>query len=1669
MPDSNNDDNVSDEDTLNVYEPATVLVPDLGALAAQAMADSETTGESEAARAPHAPPPLPPSATSARPTPAPNEPRPSVPQVESLAMIERLRSEAEASDDPTRKAVLLHEAAELEERAAGDELGAAREYLAAFNLDAGFREPLEALIRILERRRSLKNLGRVLESLAKAAELPDERARALRARAYDAIDVHGDRVGAREFIEQATEADPEDATSWLLLEIDAGLRGDTETRKRALARRVDLTSDPRWGALLRVDLAELRAAEGDLDDALDVLTEVVSSPGEAAFRACEVAERLSRNADRGDREAWALVQRGEIVLESLQDPQGQRGQGVPAELRRAGVAADAFVRAAAAYRSVGRVDDEVSSLERALSIDPSATMPHLARIAAASRLGDVDRAAVLARELLERGNRPALDPQLWLTIAEAALANGDRDGVLLACGKLLELAGDPAEVGERALVAKTLLTDLLLDGSDPTRLANLVESEAASRPTDEGKSRGFIEAAVVWALFVGDGVGARAALSQAVMHGADPRNVARIARALAACTPSTDANGNIFQNDAAWYDEASRRLRATAADAAEASDVDLDLARARLQRGDREAARQALEAVATGAPHALLARVLRLAISGDAAGDALIAELSAGSEGDAAVGFAVARAIRATRRQEESARTDAIDALAAASEGDDVASLVRAATLLRESPVEAANVLRELSRSSAEPSARDVLRIASAFLLARSGKVDFSVELTSELETDASHAIAPARAIWSRHLARNTDSERRTAMEATARDVMIGGGWSALERAADRLVSTGAEVEGPGAEELLGQLAQSDDPSLVRAALILQTAWPDDAVSNATKDEALAALERLGGDASRLVSRAALRKAQREADAPMAIAAAENWQRAGGGVPAAIEMLVAAELAADSEAEVRGRSALAASLTGPASQLVAASASIAAHVAGLPAPPLPASRDPESSAAVALAAFELAPPGCDPRRRENALRDVAEVLEDSSATLHELAAWSSLARGDHAGARTLFAHSLELAKARGDEPRSAIEGAVETELLAASGKPTAAWADLVERLADVVDRGGDPSTAAALFEQVGHALWDQLGDQPRGERALTEAFKRDNKRKSAFERVFRAIRGRKEDDALLEIVAHRLEATDDPPEMAKLFWEQARVLRAKGDRDGALNSLENVTMLEPDHVGALALSAEIYVGRQMYEEAAKALDRLSRQPVPVQQKVGAGLGAADLYETKLDRHDAALEVLVALDKAGLSDVAIHERIARAAARSEAWIPATVYFEKLIAERADASGRIEAAKIASAIYRDRMDDAVAAVPALLAWLREAPDDADALEQLLDVHPSPPSARETLVRSLQVTRALLQQSPGDARLSRIVARAAAVLGENDLRQIALGVLVALDAAGDGEVRALSQLNARLGAAPAVALDAEGMRRLAAPEEAGPILDLFRLMGPTIAEALGPTIETLSVGRKERIDPRSGTPLRNEVASWAGALGLPEFELYVGGRDPRGIQGVPGETPAIVLGSGVASPLSLEDRARLVREIVAVVRGTTIVNLRDDVAVAAIIVASCALVDVRLQAPPYSVLAETQKLLGKAIARKTKKVLPDIANAVARQLAGGDPRVFRGYALRTLDRASVLAAGDPGAALLQIVGSPPSGARVNADPRAQAMLHFVWSDDYLGLRRQLGLGIG
>jgi len=135
-------------------------------------------------------------------------------------LVARLRAEHAAQQEKADQAILLHECGALEETS-GEEPTAARDYLAAFNADPQFREPLEALVRILSRRKSVKNLGKLLDALTRAAATPEERARAFWERAAY-LQAHEQSVaGAKELLDEALTGSPEDPTLWIELELCA--------------------------------------------------------------------------------------------------------------------------------------------------------------------------------------------------------------------------------------------------------------------------------------------------------------------------------------------------------------------------------------------------------------------------------------------------------------------------------------------------------------------------------------------------------------------------------------------------------------------------------------------------------------------------------------------------------------------------------------------------------------------------------------------------------------------------------------------------------------------------------------------------------------------------------------------------------------------------------------------------------------------------------------------------------------------------------------------------------------------------------------------------------------------------------------------------------------------------------------------------------------------------------------------------------------------------------------------------------------------------------------------------------------------------------------------------------------------------------------------------------
>jgi hypothetical protein len=226
---------------------------------------------------------------------------------------------------------------------------------------------------------------------------------------------------------------------------------------------------------------------------------------------------------------------------------------------------------------------------------------------------------------------------------------------------------------------------------------------------------------------------------------------------------------------------------------------------------------------------------------------------------------------------------------------------------------------------------------------------------------------------------------------------------------------------------------------------------------------------------------------------------------------------------------------------------------------------------------------------------------------------------------------------------------------------------------------------------------------------------------------------------------------------------------------------------------------------------------------------------------------------------------------------------------------------------------------------------------------------------------------------------------------------------------------------------------------------------------LLGPTIAEALGPNLQAMGVTKKDRVDPRAGLALRAEIAAWLAAFGVQEFDMYVGGRDPHALTVVAGAPFAVVVGTAIASPLNAQQRGRLAAETYGAVRGLSALRHRDDATIVSIALAACQKSKVQVQAESPTVLAEVSRVLLKALPGKVAKLLPQPCQELASSRQ--DLRIWSAAASLSMWRVALVASADPTGTLAELLGCSRNDVAQRAphDLRCGDLLTFVLSPAY------------
>lgn len=1566
------------------------------------------------------PPPPPPRPVEGPPSSGPTA-------VPVPAAVASLRAEADATTDKSRQAAVQYEIGHVVERETGLEAQAVREYLGAYNLDPAFRPPLFSLVRVFERRRSFKNLARLYEAELKSATTGEERASALLDRAALVADHLGQPEGELALLEQACDEDGDSGAAALVLEWRLRRAGaEPERIAEAVAMRAARTRDPVLRALLLVEVSGEKERMGDVDGAMDALRAASRLPGDRP-RFLRELERAARRLERPLELVAALESRAAILLSA-------EGRNAASEAEAIALYVDA---ARARLARLGDAEGARGTIDKAIALAPEDLVLVREHMLACEALGDTAGAAADAQRVLAAGVEGRHAAPLRFRLAEAAQVEGD-------AGAALEELRAAEDAAPGSAVVRAML-------EDATLAAGLVERFVADLDAEAEKVDGDARQALLFraALMAAHDLGSwdKAAPLFTRAHDAAPRDrIAILRERLGAATALGAPTKDVVKS--------ARALLAAAIDDAEKSVVLREIWVAERARGDEAGAASAkgvlLEALALPAALDWAADAARLV--GAETSDALLLTVGHRALADRAreAEVAAAHLCAAARASCRSGEPDAaVDALRAA---------------LQKAPGQryAVTLLEEIYRKKGDADA--VVRV-----LREAAEGDTSGRA---MQAQLLVAGAAAESAGDRALA------ERTYLDAHERDPMTLGPILALRRLAEskndrallfrmleRLAERETEAGTPGranlelGEELLLAGRGTDAVAPLRAALdgaetrmpaALALTFTPDAAARVEGARALADLT--NGSPTLLTDLLALataagdvEEADRAADALLKADPADRsallfqvGKAAPGSSARAAALFALADATSDgaSAAELTVQGMHAATLAGEGEDGILRAAEVEARAPG--------------SLEAALAYVEALGDADDPSERADALARLAPHLPGpEGGTLRGAWGRALLAAGRSEEALVVLRARVE------EDP----EDLASWEALRVAARDERDGVSIV-RACDVLAEKLDGELRAQLLEEAAVLLMDATDDDEGVEQRLRAAMVIDPARPIAYSRLHDLLADRNDDAALLELVLARIDVIDDPEALTPLFYEEARLRRVLGQRDEALAALESLFLLEPEHVGGLALLVELHVQREAWAEAVDALRSLAKADVPAAQKRIARLGAADFLERKLGDSEGALVELKALEQLGLADRPIRERIATIAEKLGLLDQAAAALAAAAEGAADPGERAALHRRRAELQLEKLGDRGEAAAAYRQALAAAPLDVTAAEALAKLSPS--EARDVGRRLEEYARAALAPDPTEPELLRTLYRAAVLAGDGPLQRVVVLALAGMRAATPDELRLAAPT---MPARPTGSLSDAGLGRLRI-DDAGPVRELALLAVETLTDMDRLEPATFGVGRAELVRGASDA----DVVALATAFGAAPAELYLGGKDPQATLGFAYRgKPLWIIGTGAqASPARARFHAAQyalgMRLGLSPLAWRAVTEGADAVADALLAVALGAGATLPAAAGRVRV-AELAQATAKAMSRRVRKAAPEVAAQIP---DGGRAVVTWARALRmTLLRAGALAAADPGLALDVLCGSTRDEERTRASTEARELVRFWISGSASQVRSELGLG--
>ncbi len=623
-----------------------------------------------------------------------------------------------------------------------------------------------------------------------------------------------------------------------------------------------------------------------------------------------------------------------------------------------------------------------------------------------------------------------------------------------------------------------------------------------------------------------------------------------------------------------------------------------------------------------------------------------------------------------------------------------------------------------------------------------------------------------------------------------------------------------------------------------------------------------------------------------------------------------------------------------------------------------------------------------------------------------------------------------------------------------------AGHDDAGHARATARLAAEVQ---DAERSAALHAEAG-ATFEKVGLRNEAAVAYRAVLDRTPLDGGAFNRARALLQvlhaESRQPGPLVELYTHRLTHVQDPGDRTGLLLDRAEVLAGEGDREGAERDLRAVLELNREHLGAMRRLAELLgaspAGRV---EAVALLTRYLSLENGTEHRRAALLRLSELEDLPGGKPDEAsrhLEAAIELAATPLASLGDTDRLASLFTRQRHWQKAVQTLGRVVELTADGPARAHVEIRIAAIYKDGFSDARAAVEALMRALKSAPLELEALEKLVGFADAKQVVQleldDRLDKAIDVARRGVNAHPDDPLHYRALTRLWGWRGDEDARIVAAQALALASAD--------LPLSRDDGIDPTKELTPAGWERLL-PEVARSVaLEIWRTAGEASMKIYGPQLDALGVSKAERVNPKTLPANWSHVDKIMRAVGCTGYELY-GSRDRDACTtGANGDTPVMVCGGSFADKLMPALRFRLAREAMLLRNRLGPLEKLDDEELALFFAACAKVAEVprpaSVRVPSEAKLEERARAVNKALGRRERKLLTALG---ARWSDLPEPASWRRQILDGATRFALVVAGDLGATL--------SVLELEAkDARARTLINFALSDEYLALRREMGL---